>query len=156
MLSKELQEKLVRIAMEEAELAIERGDDPFGGCIVDAEGNIVVRGGNREYTEENPTSHAETVLIREACKKLGVHSLEGYISICNAESCPMCASALLMAGIKEFYYGTHMEDFCNPYLRMSDVAAAAAGDIVIVDGILDEECTEIVRRGRRIRAEMAK
>ena len=41
MFSKELQEKLVRIAMEEAEKAIQRGDDPFGGLIVDREGNIV-------------------------------------------------------------------------------------------------------------------
>lgn len=156
MFSKELQEKLVRIANEEAEKAILRGDDPFGGVIADSSGNIIVQGGNREFTEMNPTSHAETVLIREACKKLGVHSLAGYISVCNAESCPMCASALLMAGIKEFYYGTHMEDFCNPYLRMADVAAAADGDIVIVDGILDELCTETVRRGRRIQKERNK
>ncbi len=151
MLSKELQEKLVRISVEEAEAAIARGDDPFGGCICDKDGNIIVRGGNRENTEVNPAAHAETVLIREACKKLGKKDLSGCISVCNAESCPMCASALVMAGIKEFYFGTHMEDFCNPYIRMSDVIKSSQGEIILVDGILDEICTEVVRRGRKLR-----
>lgn len=151
MLSKELQEKLIKISICEAEAAIERGDDPFGGCICDKQGNIIVRGGNLENTEMNPASHAETVLIREACKKLGTKDLSDCISVCNAESCPMCASALVMAGIKEFYFGTHMESFCNPYVRMKDIIKASHGDIIMVDGILDEKCTQVVRRGRKLR-----
>jgi tRNA(Arg) A34 adenosine deaminase TadA len=43
MLNQEMQQKLMRIAMEEAELALARGDDPFGGVIADKEG-IVERG----------------------------------------------------------------------------------------------------------------
>lgn len=152
MLKPEVYEKLIRIAIEEAELAIARGDDPFGGVIADAEGNIVVRGGNRENTEQNPTSHAEMVLIREACKKLGTKDLTGYISACNAESCPMCASALVFAGIKEFYFGTHMESFCNPYIRMQDVLDASRGSFTVVDGIFEEECTAVMNRGREVRA----
>lgn len=151
MLPKEKYEELVKIAMEEAEKAILRGDDPFGGVICDQEGNIIVRDGNRENTENNPTSHAEMVLIREACKVLGKKDLTGYISVCNAESCPMCASALVFAGIKEFYFGTHMEPFCNPYIRMTEVLAASRGPFTVVDGIFEEECTEIMNRGRRVR-----
>ena len=100
MLDKDCCEKLIRISIEEAASAIERGDEPFGGVICDAEGNVVVRGGNRENTEQNPTSHAEMVLIREACGKLGTKDLSGYICVCNAESCPMCTSALILAGIR--------------------------------------------------------
>ena len=145
MLDKECYEKLIRISIEEASSAIERGDEPFGGVICDREGNIVVRGGNRENTEQNPTSHAEMVLIREACKKLGTKDLSGYISVCNAESCPMCTSALIL----EFYYGASMEPFCNPYIRMRDVLARSSGETLLVDGILEEECAAVVQEGRR-------
>ena len=151
MFDKAKQEELVRIAMEEAEKAIQRGDDPFGGVIVDREGKILVREGNRENTENNPSSHAEMVAIREACRILGKKDLSGYISVCNAESCPMCMSALIMAGIREFYFGTSMESFCNPYLRMQEVADRAQEKVMLHPGILYDECTEQVQRGRRIR-----
>ena len=50
MLSRELQEKLMRIAQQQAALAAERGDYPFGGLIADKEGNVIVKDGNREKT----------------------------------------------------------------------------------------------------------
>lgn len=153
MLKKERVDELIRVSMEEAEAAIQRGDDPFGGVIADRNGTIVVRNGNRQNTEMNAAAHAEMVLIREACKKLGTTDLSGYISVCNAESCPMCASALVMSGIREFYFGTHMEDSCNPYIRMQDVLSRSTGTFFVQDGILEPECTEIMQRGRRIRAE---
>ena len=144
----DVQEKLMRVAMEEAEKAIARGDDPFGGLIVDEDGNIIAKAGNQENTEQNPSSHAEIVAIREACRVLGKKDLSGYVSICNAESCPMCASALILAGVRVFYYGASMEAFCNPYIRMQEVADKAQTEVVITSGILYEECTEQVKRGR--------
>jgi tRNA(Arg) A34 adenosine deaminase TadA len=55
MLSRELQEKLMRIALQEAALAVERGDYPFGGLIADKEGNVIVKDGNRENMLGCPT-----------------------------------------------------------------------------------------------------
>ena len=149
MLDTSCYEKLIRIAIEEASSAIERGDEPFGGVICDSMGNIIVRDGNRENTEQNPTHHAEMVLIREACKKLGTKDLSGCIIVCNAEPCPMCASALVLSGIREFCYGADMESFCNPYIRCKDVLKESKGDLVLVDGILEKECRAIVQEGRR-------
>lgn len=151
MLPINLQEKLMKICIEEAELAIQRGDDPFGGVIADREGNILVRDGNRENSENNRAAHAEMVLIREACKKLGSNDLSGYISVCNGESCPMCCSALIMSGIDQFYYGMPMRDGCNPYLTMEDVTSKAVHQCSVVGGILEEECYEQVMRGWQLR-----
>ena len=151
MLSKEIQEKLMRVCMEETEKAIERGDDPFGGIIADRDGNIIVRNGNRENTEMNRAAHAEMVLIREACKTLGTTDLRGYISLCNGESCPMCCCALIMAGIDEFYYGLSMRDGCNPYLTMEDVTAKAIQPCTVIGGILYDECYEQIMRGWTLR-----
>ena len=149
MLDKNTYERLIRIAIEEASFAIDRGDEPFGGVICDSQGNIIVRDGNRENTEQNPTHHAEMVLIREACKKLGTKDLSGCVLVCNAEPCPMCTSALILSGIREFYYGASMEPFCNPYIRCRDVLKNAKGDIILVDGVLEEECRAIVEEGRK-------
>ncbi len=151
MLSREKQEELMRICIEEAELAIARGDDPFGGVIADKDGNIIVRNGNRENTEMNRSAHAEMVCIREACKKLGTTDLTGYISMCNGESCPMCCCALILSGIDEFYYGLPMRDGCNPYLTMADVTAKAVQSCTITGGILADECYEQIMRGWKAR-----
>lgn len=152
MLSLDSQKHLMRVAMEEAELALKRGDDPFGSVITDQEGNIIVRDGNRQNTEQDPTAHAEIVAIRKAAKILGTTDLTSYISICNAESCPMCATALILAGIREFYFGTYAEGFSVPYIRMRDVALKTYDDsIIIVDGIFYEECRDLVAKGRLLR-----
>ena len=151
MLTKEMQERLMRICMEEAEKAIARGDDPFGGVIADKEGNIIVRDGNRENTEMNRSAHAEMVLIREACKKLGKTDLSGYISVCNGESCPMCCCALVLSGIDEFYYGLSMRDGCNPYLTMQDVTSKAIQNCSVTGNILADECYEQIMRGWALR-----
>ena len=148
MLTQNQYEELIRISIEEADAAICRGDESFGGVICDIDGNIIVRDGNRENTEQNPTSHAEMVLIREACKTLGTKDLSGFISVCNAESCPMCASALILSGIREFYYGAEMESFCDPYIRMHEVLERASGGPLLVSGILKEECRAVVQKGR--------
>lgn len=149
MLTKQRQEELVRIAMEETALAIARGDEPFGGVLADAQGSILVREGNREVTEQDPTAHAEMALIRKACKKLGTNDLSGYVLVCNAESCSMCASALIKAGVREFYYGAEMEEFCDPFLRLTQVAAAAKQPIRLYGGILKEACRAQIAAARQ-------
>ncbi len=149
MLSKEKQVELMRVAMEQAEAAIARGDDPFGGVIADKDGNIIVADGNRENTEHNRAAHAEMVCIREACKKLGTNDLRGYISVCNGESCPMCACALMLSGIDEFYFGIGMcdERHPNPYITMEEVAKHSLQKCTIVGGILEDECLAQISRG---------
>ena len=142
-------EDLMRVAIKEASSAIERGDEPFGGVICNSEGYIIVRNGNRENTGQDPVSHAETVLIREASKVLDSKGLSGYILVCNAEACPMCASAAVLSGIREFYYGADMEPFCNPYIRMRDVLMQAKGNFTLVEGVLKDECASVVQEGRK-------
>jgi tRNA(Arg) A34 adenosine deaminase TadA len=144
----------MRVAMEEAEIAVARGDDPYGGVIADRQGNILVRDGNREFTEQNPTAHCEIVLIREACKKLKSNDLSDYVLFCNAECCSMCASGAVLAGIREFYIGctAARTPAYRPHIRLKEVAAASYDDYVLVEGLFDDECWDIVRRGRAARA----
>jgi len=151
MLSKDMQEKWMRVAMDEAKKAIDRGDEPFGAVLLNSDGEFICSAGNRENTENNPCMHAETTLIREACKILNTKDLSGCIIVANAECCPMCGSALTLAGIKEFYIGAKMEGFCNPYIRLKDLLDKTIWETSLTIGVLEEECKEMISNARKIK-----
>ena len=83
---------------------------PFGAVIIDKSGNIVAKGNNMVLKNNDPTAHAEIVVIREACKKLNTYDLSNYILYTSCEPCPMCLSAIIWANIKEIYYACTRED----------------------------------------------
>lgn len=86
---------------------------PFGALITDKEGNIIAKGNNMVFVNNDPTAHAEVTVIREACKKLGTYDLSGCILYTSCEPCPMCLSAIIWANIKTVYYGCTREDAGN-------------------------------------------
>ncbi len=149
MLRNDVVEKLMREALAEATAAAARGDEPFGAVLCDKDGTVVARSGNRENTENNPAMHAETALIREACRTLGTKDLGAYTVVTNAECCPMCACALTLAGIRSFYVGAEMEAFCNPYIRLKDVLARAVWPVTLVQGVLKDECAAMIADARK-------
>lgn len=94
----------MRRAIALAEASVASGGGPFGAVLV-KDGVIVGEGANRVVPDGDPTAHAEVVAIRDACKKLGTHVLDGAIVYTSCEPCPMCLSALWWARVKEIVYG---------------------------------------------------
>ncbi len=88
---------------------IEKAGGVFGAVIV-KDGKIISEGYNQVIKQNDPTWHAEMQAIREACKKLGTHHLDGCELYTSAECCPMCLSAAYWAHIKHIYYGATVED----------------------------------------------
>lgn len=93
------------IALEEARLAEARGEVPVGAVIVDPAGKVVSRAGNRTRELNDPTAHAETLVIRAACAALGSERLTGHDLYVTLEPCAMCAAAIAAARIGRLYYG---------------------------------------------------
>ena len=103
--------KYMKIAKENADNGIlNKEGGPFGAVITDKEGNIISNGNNQVLKNNDPTSHAEIVAIREACKKLNTYDLSDCVLYSSCEPCPMCLSAIIWANIKEVYYGCTKED----------------------------------------------
>lgn len=101
----------MKIAKECAEQGINNNEGgPFGAVITDKEGNIIAKGNNMVLKNNDPTAHAEVIVIREACQKLGTYDLSEYILYTSCEPCPMCLSAIIWANIKEVYYGCTRDD----------------------------------------------
>ena len=65
------------LALDEARAASARGEVPVGAVLVGPTGLVVAQAGNRTRELNDPTAHAEMLVIRVACATLGQERLEG-------------------------------------------------------------------------------
>lgn len=93
----------MRIALDEALKALERGDVPIGAVAV-RNGEIIGRGYNARERDQDPTAHAEMIAIREAAQVVGHWRLEGVTLYCTLEPCAMCAGAMVLARLPRLVY----------------------------------------------------
>lgn len=93
------------IALEEARAAADRGEVPVGAVLVSPDGEILARDGNRTREMNDPTAHAEVLVIRKACATLGQERLPGCELWVTLEPCPMCAMTVSAARIAKLVYG---------------------------------------------------
>lgn len=92
------------MALEEARLAASRGEVPVGAVLV-RQGEVLARAGNRTLELNDPTAHAEVLVIRMACEALASQRLPECDLYVTLEPCPMCAGAISFARIRRLYYG---------------------------------------------------
>lgn len=95
----------MQAALDEALAAAARGEVPVGAVVVDAQGRIVARAGNRTRELNDPSAHAEMLAIRQACAAAGSERLPGHDLYVTLEPCPMCAAVISAARIARLYYG---------------------------------------------------
>ena len=96
----------IDLAIEEARLAAGRGEVPVGAVLIDAEtGAVLAQAGNRTEELNDPTAHAEMLVIREATAAAGSPRLENCDLYVTLEPCPMCAAAISFARLRRLYYG---------------------------------------------------
>ena len=98
----------MRIAIEEARAAGQRGEVPVGAVVVNpARDEILAQAGNRVVELADPTAHAEMIAIRRATAKAGLSRLVGCDLYVTLEPCPMCAAAISLARIRRLYFGAY-------------------------------------------------
>ena len=89
--------------------SVNSGTGPFGAVIV-KDNKIISEGFNIVTLANAPTSHAEIVAIRNACKSLNNFSLKGSDLYTTCEPCPMCLSAIYWARVDNVYYANTRSD----------------------------------------------
>ncbi len=94
----------MRVAFAEAEAAALRGEVPVGAVITNAAGSMLAKAGNRTLEEQDPTAHAEMIVIRQAAKILGSERLVDCNLYVTLEPCAMCAAAISFARIERVYF----------------------------------------------------
>ena len=90
-------------ALEEAKLALTRGERPVAAVAV-VDDAMVVRAHDRVQETNDPTAHAVVVAIRETARKLGTVRLADATIFATQEPCPMCVGALLASDIDALVY----------------------------------------------------
>lgn len=99
------QNTLMKQALQEAMTGGRLGEVPVGALIVDPEGSLLASCHNKSILLKDPTAHAELLVIREACQKIGYERLIGCTLYVTLEPCAMCAAAISFARLKTLYYG---------------------------------------------------
>lgn len=95
----------MKLALEQAQAAADRGEVPVGAALIGPGGQVVAADGNRTRELNDPTAHAEILVLRAACRAAGSERLPDHDLYVTLEPCAMCAAALAAARIRRVYYG---------------------------------------------------
>lgn len=99
-------EEWMRVALDEARLAVEHGDVPVGAVVVRVgSGEVVARRHNERERCGDPSAHAEMLALRDAAAAAGRWRLDGHVLVVTLEPCPMCAGAAWASRIDGIVYG---------------------------------------------------
>ena len=138
-INREKDEKYMRLAIEEAKLALKADEVPIGAIIV-AGGCIVGRGHNLVETLVDVTAHAEIQAITAASSTIGGKYLNDCTLYVTVEPCPMCAGALAWSQIGRIVYGAS-----DPKRGFSTISNNMLHPkTVVTSGILREECERVM------------
>ncbi len=139
-------ERFMREALLEAEKALAAGEVPIGAVMV-RDGEIIARGHNLRNTAKNPLRHAEIDVINEAAGIVGDWRLEDCTLYVTVEPCPMCAGAIVQARIPKVIFGTrNSKAGCSGSVLDVLHEPKLNHQVETEEGILQEECAEIMRR----------
>ena len=116
-----LDEHFMRLALREAERALEHEDVPVGAVVV-RDGEVAGLGRNERELRQDPTAHAELLAIRQAARAVGSWRLLDCVLYVTLEPCAMCAGAIVLARIPRVIFGA------------SDPKAGAAGSVLDILG----------------------
>jgi len=94
-------------AIAEAVAAAGRGEVPIGATLVDSTGKVLASAGNRTEELNDPTAHAEILVIRAGCAARGEPRLPDCDLWVTLEPCAMCAQAISNTRIRRLYYGAY-------------------------------------------------
>jgi tRNA(adenine34) deaminase len=134
----------MRLALREAERALEHDDVPIGAVLV-RDGELVAAAHNERELRQDPTAHAEVIALREAARQAASWRLLDTVVYVTLEPCAMCAGALVLARVLRVVYGA------------SDPKAGACGSVLdvlgeprlnhrpeVAGGLLAQECGELL------------
>ena len=145
----------MRLAYGEALRAFDAGEVPIGAIVV-SDGRVVGSGFNQPIGSGDPTAHAEILALREAALRLANYRLTGAVLYVTVEPCLMCAGALVHSRVGTVVYGAPepRSGAIRTTMRALD-HSSLNHRVQVVEGVLDDECRELIQRFFRERRDRA-
>ncbi len=147
---------MMQEAIKEARIAFEKDEVPIG-CVITHKNKIISRSHNQVELLHDPTAHAEMIAITQATNFLNSKWLQDCSLYVTIEPCSMCAGALVLARIKNIYFGAKdpKTGACGSVINIAN-NKKLNHRIKVKSGILEEECAgllkEFFRKKRRLEA----
>ena len=134
----------MNLALREAKKAYDLNEVPIG-CIITDGNKVISRAFNKREKDQSPLSHAESLAIIKACKKLSTWKLDGYTLYVTCEPCLMCTSLIYQTRIKRVVYGTKEAKFgaLGSVINLNDYNFNHKVDLTT--GIKESECSKILK-----------
>jgi tRNA(adenine34) deaminase len=141
-----IDEKWMRLALEQAARAAQLGEVPVGAVAV-RDGMIIGTGFNRKESDQDPTAHAEMLALRRAARYVANWRLIGVTLYCTLEPCPMCAGAMIQARLERLVYGAPDTRFGADGSVLEVLSEPAFNHRVVVErGVLAAEAAELMQQ----------
>jgi tRNA(adenine34) deaminase len=138
-------ERLMRIALHEAERGARDGEVPVGALLV-RDGRVLARAHNRPIHLLDPSAHAEILVLRRAARKLRNYRLERCDLYVTIEPCAMCAGAIVQARLRRIVFGARdpKAGACGSALRVLN-HRKLNHQVEVAGGILAADCASVIQ-----------
>ena len=138
-------EKWMRIAIEEANLAMDKSEVPVGAVLVKND-TLIAKAHNKPITKNDPTAHAEIQLLRKAGEQQKNYRLPESTLYVTLEPCTMCFGAMVHARIDRIVYGASdpKTGVCGSRINLNE-ENFFNHKISITSGILEKESSELLK-----------
>jgi tRNA(adenine34) deaminase len=142
---KKFDERFMKMALTEAEEARRKGEVPVGAILV-KEDRVLAKDHNRCIELNDPTAHAEVLVLRKGGKALGNYRLNNTVLYVTTEPCPMCVSAMIHGRISRLVFGAPEPKFGAVESKFRLLEGNGFNHKVKVEqGVLEKECAEILK-----------
>ena len=140
-----IDEKWMRIAIEEANIAMNENEIPVGAVLVQNE-KLIAQAHNQPIKINDPTAHAEIQLLRKAGKQQENYRLVGSTLYVTLEPCAMCFGAMIHARIDRVVFGASdpKTGVCGSCIDLNK-ENFFNHKISITGGVLERESSELLR-----------
>ena len=143
--------ELMQRALVLAEKAGRNGEVPVAAVLAQA-GQIIAEAANAPIASNDPTAHAEILVLRQAGMQLENYRLPGTTLYVTLEPCPMCASALVHARVERLVFAAADPKSGAAGSLMNLVADERLNHrVVVTGGVLAAEAAELLREFFRAR-----
>lgn len=136
----------MHLALKEAEAAFAENEVPVGALLV-IENRIIASAHNKRESANDPTAHAELMVIREGAMKIGNWRLTNATLYVTKEPCVMCTGAMVNARLGRLVYGCKDERYGAIASRFQLAYDPSLNhQIKVVSGVMEKECAEMLKR----------
>jgi len=140
-------DEFMALALREADQAGREDEVPIGAVLISSSGQVLAADHNRTRQLNDPTAHAEILVLRRAAQVLNNFRLPGTTLFVTIEPCLMCAGAVIQARVERVVFG-RIDPKAGALGSLYDVSKDQRLNhrFEVVSGVLETDCRELIQQ----------